>query len=289
MGLWEPRPNSRISLSSRFGPEFATPAPMSLLEPPQSIVRPPDPTLPMGQQRTCPGEVAGREPAARLVLATCEGLADTKTLEPLNGRALATRLMDHFRRRGEPEVFDALVRLAGPDLATRARIRTRAIGSASDPEEVAQDAWINVYSYPHHFDASRPGAFHAWAYTILDNVIRRRMKQRMRRQRVGLRSTEILSQHADAPATQPMQQAQDREDWALAVSSYRVLLAWYLAAFMQLSERERFVLTCVEIRGMRYAEIGEVLSVRPEALKMVVFRARRRLASRMEQLPEVRT
>ena len=33
---------------------------------------------------------------------------------------------------------------------------------------------------------------------------------------------------------------------------------------------------------MRYAPLAEVLGIRPEALKMVVFRARRRIADRVE-------
>jgi len=41
------------------------------------------------------------------------------------------------------------------------------------------------------------------------------------------------------------------------------------------------VLQMVEVRRMRYAELAAVLGIRPEALKMVVFRARKRLYERM--------
>jgi len=63
----------------------------------------------------------------------------------------------------------------------------------------------------------------------------------------------------------------------------------YLAAFQRLSDRERFVLEMVEVRGLRYAELADLVGIRPEALKMVVFRGRRRIAQRIEQQLAVAT
>ena len=60
-----------------------------------------------------------------------------------------------------------------------------------------------------------------------------------------------------------------------------LLLQCYLTAYQELGERERFVLQMVEIRGMRYAELAQVLGIRPEALKMVVFRARKRIQEKL--------
>jgi DNA-directed RNA polymerase specialized sigma24 family protein len=37
---------------------------------------------------------------------------------------------------------------------------------------------------------------------------------------------------------------------------------------------------------MRYAELAKLLGIRPEALKMVVFRARKRVMERMAQVFE---
>jgi DNA-directed RNA polymerase specialized sigma24 family protein len=55
----------------------------------------------------------------------------------------------------------------------------------------------------------------------------------------------------------------------------------YLLAFERLSERERYVLQMVEVRRMRYAGLAQILGIRPEALKMVVFRARKRIHERL--------
>ena len=77
------------------------------------------------------------------------------------------------------------------------------------------------------------------------------------------------------------QTAIDSEDCRIAADAYRLFLGLYLNAYHALSERERFVLQMVEVRGMRYAEVAKAIGIRPEALKMVVFRARRRIYARI--------
>lgn len=197
--------------------------------------------------------------------------------------ALATALMDEYRRTGSPEVFEGLVQLAGPQLSARVRSRLRFLGAHFDPHEILQDAIINIYRYPDRFEASRPGAFAAWSSTIVDNTIRRQM----RRQRSGidcsLSPSEVLAQHPGAQVHEPDRQAEDHEECVQTLGAFRLLLQFYLAAFHRLSERERFVLQMVEVRRMRYAELATILGIRPEALKMVVFRARKRVHERMSR------
>jgi RNA polymerase sigma factor (sigma-70 family) len=194
--------------------------------------------------------------------------------------AQATRLMDDYRRTGSADVFDRLVRLAAPQLLLRVRSRLRCLGSQLDPLEVLQDAIINIFRYPDRFDGRRPGAFAAWSSTIVDNVIRRQLR-RSRTGPVALSPSEVLVQHADLQALEPDQLAQDQEESVHTAHAFNLLLHFYLAAYQCLSERERFVLQMVEVRQMRYAELARVLAIRPEALKMVVFRARRRVMARM--------
>ena len=47
---------------------------------------------------------------------------------------------------------------------------------------------------------------------------------------------------------------------------------------------QRKILHFVEVEGCKYREVGEKLDMRVEAVKMVVFRARRRIASDMEKV-----
>lgn len=198
--------------------------------------------------------------------------------------ALATALMDLYRRTGQSDVFECLVEVAAPQLHVRVRSRLRSLGAQFDPQEVLQDTLVNVYRYPDKFAASRPGAFAAWSSTIVDNVIRRMLRRRRGGVEVICSPIEILMQQADRNTPGPYRQASDHEEAADTARSFAILLHCYLQAYRQLTERERFVLQMVEVRQMRYAELAERLCIRPEALKMVVFRARKRVLDRIAQL-----
>ena len=195
--------------------------------------------------------------------------------------ALATALMDAYRRTRDPLAFDGLVRWVSPQLRARLRSRLRRLRVGLDPDEVLQDTFVNIYRYPDRFQASRPGAFAAWSTTIADNAIRRQLRRTKRDQSVTLRDPEVLQASADVSAAEPSRQAESQEECAATASAMGVVLGAYLACYRELSERERFVLQMVEVKKTRYAELAGVLGIRPEALKMVVFRARKRLFERL--------
>lgn len=198
--------------------------------------------------------------------------------------ALATWLMDCFRRTGDAEVFDCLVRWVGPQLHARIRSRLRGLGGMFDAHEILQDTLVNIYRYPDRFLASRAGAFAAWSSTIVDNAIRRQLRKKRQGVELSLSAPEQLQEHADRAMRDPSLAAQDHEECAATTSAFTLLLQCYLHAFQSLSERERFVLQMVEVRQTRYAELATVLGIRAEAIKMVVFRARKRIFDRIAEL-----
>lgn len=198
--------------------------------------------------------------------------------------ALATALMDLYRRTADAEVFEGLVQWVGPQLHARIRSRLRGLGAMFDSHEILQDTIVNIYRYPDRFLASRPGAFAAWSSTIVDNAIRRQLRRQRQGVDLALSAPEVLQEHADLGMREPCQAAQDHEECAATASAFALLLQCYMAAFQALSDRERFVLQMVEVRQMRYAELAVVLGIRPEALKMVVFRARKRIFDRTAEL-----
>lgn len=213
----------------------------------------------------------------------CSGPLDSTA--SLNGdAALATALMDSFRRTHDPEAFDGLIRWAGPQLRARVRSRLRSLGAMLDPNEVWQDTIVNIYRYPDRFLASRPGAFAAWSSTIVDNAIRRHLRRSKRDQGMTLRDPETLQEQADTSSREPSMEAENNEECLATASAFGLLLQAYLQAFHRLGERERFVLQMVEVRSMRYAELAQILGIRPEALKMVVFRARKRIHDHLQRL-----
>ena len=192
-----------------------------------------------------------------------------------------TGLMDLYRRTGSETAFDQLAGHATGRLLRRVKARTRHLGDRVDPHEIVQDALVNICRYPAKFDASRPNAFRVWSSTIVDNAVRRHLRKPASAPEVRLQPVEILTQRADVTERSPEDSAVQRERVQELARAYGVVLQVYLAAYRSLSERERFVLHMVEVHGMRYAVLAERVGIRPEALKMVVFRARRRIMERM--------
>lgn len=209
------------------------------------------------------------------------GVATRIAPDTATDAGLSTALMDLFRRTAAAEVFECLARWVAPQLYLRIRSRLRTLGAQYDPHEILQDTLVNIYRYPDRFLPSRPGAFAAWSSTIVDNTIRRQLRRGRRTADVTISSPDLLQQYADHGAREPSLQAQDHEECKCTLSAYSLLLHCYLVAFGTLSERERFVLQMVEVRQMRYQELANVIGTRAEALKMVVFRARKRVYDRV--------
>lgn len=198
----------------------------------------------------------------------------------------ATALMDLYRRTGSGRAFDLLVALTRDRLLARVRCRARMLGGSVDPEELLQDALVNMFRYPDRFDARRPGAFRAWSSAVVDNAVRRRLRRR-RGPDVQLRSFDVLEREPYRRVG-PAAQAANAEACRRAARAWALFLRLYLAAYHRLNERERLVLHLVEVRGQRYAEVAARMGMRPEAIKMVVFRARRRIFARVAAwLPDV--
>ncbi len=196
--------------------------------------------------------------------------------------AISTQLMDLYRRSGSAEAFNMLMEQSRPQLLRRVRSGLRYLAANLDPEEVLQDASINIYRYPKNFDGRRPGAFRAWSARIIDNAIRRQLRVHRSGPDTTLVPMEILACEADVRQREPSRLVMDREACEKVSKAMVLFLAIYLDAYSSLSERERFVLQMVEVQDMRYAELAKILEIRPEALKMVVFRARRRIHGRIQ-------
>jgi RNA polymerase sigma-70 factor (ECF subfamily) len=200
---------------------------------------------------------------------------------------LATTLMDDYRRSRSREVFDELIEVTRGQLMARVRSRVRFLGKGVDPEELLQDAVINIYRYPDRFDASRPGAFRAWSSTIVDNSVRRYLRNQRTGVDLAFVPVEMLAQEPDRGIADPAQRVAQQEISQQMAATFGVFLMVYLQAYESLSQRERFVLHMVEVNGMRYADLAEIMTIRPEALKMVVFRARQRIMKRISRVVSV--
>jgi RNA polymerase sigma factor (sigma-70 family) len=193
-----------------------------------------------------------------------------------------TRLMEQFRRTRSEAAFGLLFELAGPSMLRRIRRRLHRYGSNIDESDVLQEVFLNVYRYPDRFRSEREAAFRAWSGAIVENSIRR-LARKLRSHGTEV-SNELLELTPASPGLDPMRVAASEEDGDALERTLLILMAAYLQVHATLSTREQFVLQLVEVEGLRYKDAAALAGVRPEALKMVVFRARKRIVARLMAL-----
>ena len=143
-----------------------------------------------------------------------------------------------------------------------------------DPQEVCQDTFVNVYRYAASFRDEHPRSFKAWVQAISRNVIHRQLSKAARL------SLQDLPEGLSEPETRvagPAANAQIREERELIARAWGLLMLHYAAAWKELSARDRRALELIEVEGRSYAQAGEILSVGMSNMKMIMFRARRRI------------
>lgn len=192
---------------------------------------------------------------------------------------LDTALMAWFRDSGASEAFDALYRHSHQRVWNWLRWVLAEQRARLDPLELLQDTYVNVYRYARGFRSDHRGSFRVWVRTIAANVVRRARSVAARLRHVG--SDDQAAQLADSEHRSPHARAIEGEESAGLRGACVILLQHYLAAFGQLSERDRHALELVEVRGLSYSGACAVLGVGGSNMKMIMLRARRRLLARM--------
>lgn len=225
-------------------------------------------------------------PTARLHQRTLDLLAARGVdLEPLPGESvelfearLETALMACFRDRPCEETFEALHGFASPELCLTVRRCVSSSGPGLDPAEVLQDVFVNIYRYAGSFRDERPRAFRAWSSVIARNVVRRKLG---RRSRLSLEDLpEGLGEPAD-PSRGPVLRLCCEEERHSITEAWQLVLLRYLAAYEELSPRDQQALDLVEVEGRSYADAAAVLGVGLSNMKMILFRARKRIRARI--------
>lgn len=180
-------------------------------------------------------------------------------------------------RRGEEE-FEALYEYSRPAVLQTVARGLRGAGARLDPNEVCQDAFINVYRYAASFRDEHPRSFKAWMQAISRNVIRRLAASQSTRSLQAL--PEGLAEPADRGAG-PQGCVSLEEERGSLRRAWALLLLHYAAAWSALSPRDRLALQLVEVEGHSYQETCRELKVGMSNMKMIMFRARRRIRARI--------
>lgn len=192
----------------------------------------------------------------------------------ISGPELETQLMARFRDHAEPRVFDALYRLAAPSFLSWARSR-----GVAEPEELLQDTFVNIYRYAKSFRDEAGMSFRNWSHGIAVNLLRRAALRRARKPVQPL--DEQLCEPSD-PKRGPDEQLVRQQEAEELRAAWLIVLALYREAAAGLSQRDREALHAVEVRGLGYAQAARELGVGLSNLKMILFRARKRIRDHIQ-------
>ena len=200
------------------------------------------------------------------------------------GRArLETALMALFRDERDEAAFAALYEFAEAELSAWIAVLLSSAGRARgavDPAELAQDTLVNVYRYADGFRDEHPRSFRVWTHTIATNLLRRSCVRRERGAWVAL--PEGHSEPRD-PHGSPTEELVQREDRRSVLAAWMIVLVHYAEAYQQLSPRDRAALDLIEVQGLSYATACTRLRVGLSNMKMILFRARRRIRARIAE------
>lgn len=193
---------------------------------------------------------------------------------------LATQLMSLFRDEGDSESFEALHAYTRTSVHEWIQSLLRGASRSIDALEILQDTYINVYRYSQSFRSEHDGSFRVWVRTIAGNLIRRAYSRRPTRRFEDM--PEGLQEPADTRPG-PRAIAEREEESRRLRTAFSIYLLHYRAAFEQLSERDRRAMDLVEVEELSYKQAGDLLGVRASNMKMILFRARKRLVNHMRR------
>ena len=194
---------------------------------------------------------------------------------------IETGLMALFRDvRGEVE-FQALYEYTRASLLVWIGTSARSLGGACrrlDPLELLQDAYVNIYRYAGGFREDQKRSFRVWSRTIATNLMRRNSG---RRTALSLQAFPEGLQEPRDPRADPSESLSISEEQRAFALAWMIVLQQYRVAWSELGERDRIAIDLIEVQGLSYAEAGARLRVGLSNMKMIMFRARRRIRARI--------
>ena len=174
---------------------------------------------------------------------------------------------------GDASAFNVIVR------SYRSRILGtvfRLIGRPEDVEDVTQDVFVRLY---YSLDQLRlPQVFEPWLHRLTVNTTYDYLRKR--RRSGGVAMAELSEEQviaADAAQSGRQHEEDVRNDEVRQVVG---------ALFENISDDDRILLTLKEIEGMTLKELQEIYNVKENALKVRLFRARKRALKALESLKD---
>ena len=164
--------------------------------------------------------------------------------------------------RGDIEAFECLVRR---HQKSALRAAQRFLGDPAEAEDLAQEAFLQIYHQAHRYRAER-AAFKTWFFTILLNLCRNSIKKK---RLVYSEDPSNDTADRDTPSTLLARQEQQR---ALA------------KAILKLPPNQRSAFILCHYENFSYAEAAESLDVSVKAVESLLVRAKRNLRDELSWL-----
>jgi RNA polymerase sigma-70 factor, ECF subfamily len=154
------------------------------------------------------------------------------------------------------------------------RLALRLTGSASDAQDIHQEAFLKVYK---KLDGFRfECSFATWLYRIVTNVCLDHLRVRKRTGAIEVHDDDALNQLSDnRPGNNPEQQLLGGE-----------LSAQILRALKRLTPRERMVFDLKHFHGLTLRNVSEILNTSEASVKTTFFRATRKLRFQLSRYTE---
>jgi len=213
-----------------------------------------------------------RQPASGSRAAEIIDLVDSReiTIDRAN-----TLLMDHFRQHHDAEAYAALYQLNYKTILGYITSRTSGFTYIC-PADVLQDVFLLIYRYPHNFRAEHERSFFNWSRSIIINTIRKKLKKQPPR---TFDIDSIRELESDQQTNDPLNRVILSEEVEQLKRLYSISLMIYLKVYSsRLTPREKEALHLIEVKQVPYRDAAEELSIRYENFKMLICRARKKIA-----------
>lgn len=171
---------------------------------------------------------------------------------------------------GEEKAFEELVRRYQRQVAN---IIYMTLGDRSEIDDLAQEAFIRVYRSLDRF--AFDSSFYSWLYRIVVNLCIDELRRRKIKRTFSL---DLFSEHR-LEREQGATTQRTGFDEVLGKEKRETIKL----ALEKLSADHRTVLVLREYNDLSYAEIAEVLKLKPQAVKSRLFRAREELRKLLKE------
>lgn len=178
-------------------------------------------------------------------------------------------------QQGQVETFNQLVLRYQNDVFNLA---VRMLADPDQAEDATQNAFLSAYR---HIRTFRGGSFRAWLMRIATNACYDELRRVQRRQWISLNPLNEQGEEMETPAWM-VDESDSPEDVVIRRDLGRTLQA----CLQKLGDEARAIILMVDLLGMDYQEVAQVLGVPLGTVKSRLARARMKMRKSLTQTGE---